>query len=74
MRPPSTGLFVLPVYGAAAPFDLRAQPDRRIGPAETSLGDVQVPVGPNVRPRGLLKPVANTEMLAWVLACVDVDA
>ena len=26
MRPPSTGLFVLPVYGAASPFDCGHSP------------------------------------------------
>src|SRR6478609_5691453 len=74
MRPPSTGLFVLPVYGAASPFDCGHRPTVESVPPRPPSATYRSPDGPNVRPRGLLKPVANTEMLAWVLACVDVDA
>jgi hypothetical protein len=67
IRPPSTGLFVLPVYGAAAPDTCRHLPTVECDPPRPPSATYRSPRGPNVSPRGLLKPVAKTLTCA---ACV----
>ncbi len=72
IRPPRTGLFVLPVYGAAAPDAWVHVPTVEWEPPRPPSATYRSPSGPNVRPRGLLKPVAKT--LTWAVACVLTSA
>src|SRR6185437_1233484 len=73
IRPPSTGLFVLPVYGAAPPDACLHLPTVEWDPPRPPSATYRSPLGPNTRPRGLLKPVAKTLMcVACVAATADV--
>ena len=72
MRPPSAGLPVLPVYGAAAPDACRQWPTVEWWPPRPPSATYRSPFGPNVSPRGLLKPVANTATCG--VACVPPSA
>src|SRR6476469_8106719 len=67
IRPPSTGLFVLPVYGAAPPDACRHLPTVECDPPSPPSATYRSPFGPKTSPRGLLKPVAKTLTCA---ACV----
>jgi hypothetical protein len=61
MRPPRTGSLVLPVYGAAAPDTCVHCPTVEFEPPRPPSATYRFPSGPNVSPRGLLKPAAKTE-------------
>src|SRR5436190_596277 len=56
IRPPSTGSFVLPVYGAAPPLACGHTPTVEFVPPRPPSATYRFPSGPNVRPLGLLKP------------------
>jgi len=60
IRPPSTGFPLLPVYGAAAPDACLHVPTVERDPPRPPLATYRSPFGPNMSPRGLLKPVAKT--------------
>src|SRR5919197_3150407 len=64
IRPPSTGLFVLPVYGPMGGATCGQVPTVESVPPRPPSATYRFPSGPNFRPRGLLKPVAKTDTLA----------
>src|SRR5213595_1032964 len=60
IRPPRTGSFVLPVYGPIGGATCAHWPTVESFPPRPPSATYKLPSGPNVRPRGLLNPVAKT--------------
>src|SRR3954462_10605624 len=62
IRPPNTGLFVLPVYGAAAPAACGHSQTVKSEPPRPPSPTWRLPSGRKASPRGFLKPVAKTDI------------
>src|SRR5262245_134502 len=64
IRPPLTGSSVLPVYGPIGGSTCVHWPTVESLPPRPPSATYRFPSGPHSRPRGLLKPVAKTEIVA----------
>src|SRR5262245_1108058 len=64
MRPPLTGSFVLPVYGPIGGSTWSHWPTVESVPPRPPSATYRFPSGPHSSPRGLLNPVANTDIAA----------
>src|SRR5262245_66526046 len=64
IRPPLTGSFVLPVYGPIGGTTCVHWPAVEALPPSPPSATYRFPSGPHSRPRGLLNPVANTDIVA----------